>query len=58
MDAMKVHLLKISKALGGECRGRLCSRLNKACDNGMNLTDSKTVVTCAFCPRILAARTA
>jgi hypothetical protein len=52
---MKTHMVKIGRMFGGETRGSLCGRLNKACDDGMNITSTISDVTCAFCLRRIKA---
>lgn len=49
--SMKIHMVKISQGIfgGGTLRGSLCGRLNNASRDGMNVTDTRSEVTCAFC---------
>jgi hypothetical protein len=52
-------MVKITKGLWG-CdatkTGSLCGRLNNACSDGMNVTDKRSKVTCAFCLKLLGVR--
>lgn len=51
---MKVHKAKRSKMWwGGTRTSSLCGRLNKACRDGMNITDADAEVTCGFCLKSL-----
>jgi hypothetical protein len=47
---MKVHMLRVRPGpFGGELRTSLCGRHNRACSDGMNVTDVAGDVTCLFC---------
>jgi hypothetical protein len=39
---------------GGTTTTTLCGRMNKACDDGMNIADDDAGVTCALCLRFMA----
>ena len=46
---IKIHLSNIRpNAFGGMTYGTLCNRF-RVSDDGMNLTDKETEVTCFFC---------
>lgn len=47
---MRVHLAKITpNRFGGTNTTSMCGRLNKASNDGMNITDVHEDVTCKFC---------
>jgi len=52
---MKIHLALVrNNAWGGITTGSHCRRLNKSCDDGMNITDDPKEVTCKFCLKLMA----
>lgn len=52
-SSMKVHKAKRREMWGGLKVSSLCGRLNNACKDVMNITDTDTEVTCGFCLKAL-----
>lgn len=53
---MKTHMVRVRERRDGSTHtSSLCGRLNRACSDGMNVTDVAANVTCKFCKARMAA---